>query len=140
MPSVVNYLSTLTYHPNPNCEQGHWYLLNNYNPGYFGDGTDAYTDNNDTNTVFTIPPSNVRNIGDELLASNISWKYYGDQWNRYLQDKYDQNPLDEYCNICNFFQYSTSIMTNDAVRTAHLKDTTTCTPISPAATCRPSLM
>ena len=29
-----------------------------------------------------------------------------------------------YCNICNFFQYSTSIMTNDAVRTAHLKDTT----------------
>jgi phospholipase C len=122
--SVLNYIGALPYHPASRCDQGHWYLLNNYNPGYFGDGTDAYIDNNDANTVFTIPPSSVRNIGDELLQYNISWKYYGDQWNRYLVDKYDQNPLDEYCNICNFFQYSTSIMTNDAVRTAHLKDTT----------------
>ncbi|MGC2108499.1 MAG: alkaline phosphatase family protein [Candidatus Korobacteraceae bacterium] len=124
VPAVLNYLATLPYHPNPNCDQNRWYLLNNYNPGYFGDGTNAYTDNNDANTVFTIPPSSVRNIGDELLENNISWKYYGDQWNRYLQDKYFQNPLDIYCNICNFFQYSTSIMTNDAVRTAHLQDTT----------------
>ena len=123
-PAVLNYLAALPYHPNPRCDQGHWYLLNNYNPGYFGDGTNAYTDNNNANTVFTIPPSSVRNIGDELLQNNISWKYYGDQWNRYLVDKYDQNPLDVYCNICNFFQYSTSIMTNQAVRTAHLKDTT----------------
>ena len=23
----------------PNCEKGHYYILNNYNPGYFGDGT-----------------------------------------------------------------------------------------------------
>ena len=29
----------------------------------------------------------------------------------------------QYCNICNFFQYSTSIMTNAAVRQAALKDT-----------------
>ena len=52
----------------PNCEPGHYYLLNNYNPGYFGDGSNAYTDNNASNTVFTIPPSSVRSIGDELLA------------------------------------------------------------------------
>ena len=121
---VLNYLSTLPYDPNPNCQQGHWYLLNNYNPGYFGDGSNAYLDNNDANTVFTIPPSSVRTIGDELLEQNVSFDYYGDQYNRYLQDKYYQNPLDAYCNICNFLQYSTSIMTNDAVRTAHLKDTT----------------
>jgi phospholipase C len=31
---------------------------------------------------------------------------------------------DQYCNICNPFQYATSIMTNAAVRTAHLQDTT----------------
>jgi phospholipase C len=123
VPAVLNYISTLPYHPNPNCESGHYYLLNNYNPGYFGDGTDAYTDNNDANTVFTIPPSNLRTIGDELLQQNISWKYYGDQWDRYLQDKYYQNPLNAYCNICNFEQYSTSIMTNQQVRTAHLQDT-----------------
>jgi phospholipase C len=122
--SITNYLGSLPYHPNLNCETGHYYLLNNYNPGYFGDGSNAYTDNNDANTVFTIPPSSLRNIGDSMLENNISWKYYGDQWNRYLQDKYFQNPLDVYCNICNMFQYSTSIMTNDAVRTAHLQDTT----------------
>ena len=121
---VQNYLASLPYEVDPKCAAGHWYILNNYNPGYFGDGTNAYTDNNNANTVFTIPPSTVRNIGDELLQYNISWKYYGDQWNRYVQDKYFQNPLDAYCNICNFFQYSTSIMTNAAVRTAHLKDTT----------------
>ena len=107
----------------PNCDPGHYYLLNNYNPGYFGDGSNAYTDNNNANTVFTIPPSSVRNIGDELLQYNVSFAYYGDQFDRYLQDKYEQNPLDVYCNICNFFQYSTSIMTNPQVRTAHLKDT-----------------
>ena len=39
---------------------------------------------NVANTPFTIPPSNVRNIGDSLLEKGISWKYYGDQWNRYL--------------------------------------------------------
>jgi len=121
--AVLEYLSNLPYEVDPRCAPGHYYLLNNYNPGYFGDGTNAYTDNNDANTVFTIPPSNVRTIGDELLQKGISWKYYGDQWNRYLADKYYQNPLNIYCNICNPFQYSTSIMTDPAVRTAHLKDT-----------------
>jgi phospholipase C len=103
--------------------------LNNYNPGYFGDGSNAYTDHNEFNTPFTIPPSSVRNIGDALLAANISFAYFGDQFNAYLTDKYQLNfgaigkTSDQYCNICNFFQYSSSIMTNPAVRTAHLKDT-----------------
>src|SRR5262249_46307717 len=35
---VVNYLSSLPRPIKPNCEPGHYYLLNNYNPGYFGDG------------------------------------------------------------------------------------------------------
>ena len=113
----------------PRCEKGHYYLLNNYNPGYFGDGSNAFTDTNANNTVFTIPPSSVRSIGDEMLAKGISWKYYGDQWNNYLKDKYQLNyaaigkNTDEYCNICNPFQYDTSIMTNAKVRTAHLQDT-----------------
>jgi phospholipase C len=127
--AVVTYLSQLPTEVTPNCDPGHYYLLNNYNPGYFGDGSNAYIDHFVYNTPFTIPPSSVRNIGDELLEANISWKYYGDQWNRYLKDKYQLNygdfgtESDEYCNICNPFQYSTSIMTNAAVRTAHLQDT-----------------
>ncbi|MGH6837991.1 MAG: alkaline phosphatase family protein [Methylocella sp.] len=120
---VLDYFKSLARKVNPDCENGHYYLLNNYNPGYFGDGTNAYTDANKSNTVFTIPPSSVRNIGDALNEKQISWAYYGDQFNRYLADKYYLNPQNAYCNICNFFQYSTSIMTNAAVRTAHLKDT-----------------
>jgi phospholipase C len=128
--AVTDYLSRLPNRVDPRCAPGHYYLLNNYNPGYFGDGSNAYTDNFVYNTPFTIPPSSVRNIGDALLEKNVSWKYYGDQWNAYLGDKYQLNygtvgaNSDQYCNICNFFQYSTSIMTNAAVRTSHLKDTT----------------
>jgi phospholipase C len=59
-----------------------------------------------------------------LTERQITWAYYGDQWNRYVQDPYQQNPADEYCNICNFAAYTTSIMTNSAIRTAHLKDYT----------------
>ncbi len=33
------------------------------------------------------------------------------------------SPTDEYCNICNWAQYSSSIMTDPAQRAAHLQDT-----------------
>ena len=64
-----------------------------------------------------------------LLEAGVSWKYYGDQWNSYLGDKYQLHygtvgaTSDQYCNICNPFQYQTQIMTNAAIRTEHLKDT-----------------
>ena len=121
---IRDYLGALRRKVNPNCQGGHYYLVNNYNPGYFGDGTNAYTDTNPKNYVFTIPPSNVRTIGDVLNEHDISWAYFGDQWNRYLVDKYQVNPADVYCNICNWAQYATSIMTNPAQRAEHLKDTT----------------
>jgi phospholipase C len=152
---IVAYLKSL--HIDPRCEPGHYYLLNNYNPGYFGNGANAYTDTGIANTVFTVPPSSLPSIGDDMLAHNVSWKYYGDDWNNYSGapsytpqpksvinpnglpgDPYEinfgpvgtANPLgipitasDEYCTICNPFQYDTSIMTNDAVRDAHIQDT-----------------
>ncbi|HEY1759452.1 MAG TPA: alkaline phosphatase family protein [Bryobacteraceae bacterium] len=126
---IVSYLQSLPTPIKPHCEKGHYYLLNNYNPGYFGNGNNAFTDTNAANTVFTIPPSSVRSIGDELLAEKISWKYYGDQWNNYVPDPYQLNygaigaNSDEYCNICNPFQYDTSIMANPKIRAAHIQDT-----------------
>jgi phospholipase C len=126
---IVKYLRSLPRPISPRCQSGHYYLLNNYNPGYFGNGNNAFTDTNPNNTVFTIPPSSVPSIGDDLNAANISWKYYGDQWNNYVPDPYQLNygaigaNTDEYCNICNPFQYDTSIMANEAVRTAHIQDT-----------------
>jgi phospholipase C len=125
----VNYLQSLPRPIDPHCEVGHYYLLNNYNPGYFGNGNNAFTDLSPDNTVFTVPPSSTPSIGDSLLAANISWKYYGDQWDNYVPDPYQLNygaigaKTDEYCNICNPFQYDTSIMANEKIRTAHIQDT-----------------
>jgi phospholipase C len=126
---IVNYLKSLPNPIDPRCEAGHYYLLNNYNPGYFGNGANAYTDTNANNTVFTIPPSSTPSIGDDLIKNHVSWKYYGDQWNNYVPDPYQLNYAaigkltDEYCNICNPFQYDTSIMANATVRNAHIQDT-----------------
>ena len=51
--AVLDYLATLPRPIDPRCEPGHYYLLNNYNPGYFGNGKNAYTDQNPANTPFT---------------------------------------------------------------------------------------
>jgi phospholipase C len=126
---IVHYLKSLPRPINPNCEPGHYYLLNNYNPGYFGNGKNAYTDQNPSNTPFTIPPSSTRSIGDTLNENFISWKYYGDQWNNYVNDPYQLNygtngpNADEYCNICNPFQYDRSIMSHPEQVAAHIQDT-----------------
>ena len=127
---IRKYLGSLARPINPNCEEGHYYLLNNYNPGYFGDGSNAYTDHFVYNTPFTIPGTNQRSIADVMLENHVSWKSYNDQWNQYLTDKYQLNygtigpNGDQYCNICNPFHYQAQIMANDAVRTAHIVDTT----------------
>jgi phospholipase C len=113
--AVVSYLQDPKLKISPNCEAGHYYLLNNYNPGYFGDGTV------DTTDKFAIPPSSSPSIGDVLLASQVSFRWYGEGWNQYAANPND--PTNVYCNICNPFQYQTSIMTNPTLRDAVLKDT-----------------
>ncbi|WP_335059947.1 alkaline phosphatase family protein [Nostoc sp.] len=116
---VLNYLNSLPYKPKSNCAANTYYLLNNYDPGYFGNGT---VNNGVTNNGFVIPPSPIRTIGDALLEKRISWRYYGEGWNKYVQNPTSNTNV--YCNICNPFQYVTSIMANEKVRTEHLKDTT----------------
>ena len=113
---VYQYLSKLPYKTSiAICQPSAYYLLNNYNPGYFGDGT--------VNTSeFTIPPTTQITIADSLDNANIGWKYYGDGWDLYLQDPNFNNPWNQYCNICNFAQYTSSIMTNPTLRQLHLAD------------------
>jgi phospholipase C len=41
--AITNYLASLSQPIKANCDPGHYYLLNNYNPGYLGDGTSAYS-------------------------------------------------------------------------------------------------
>ena len=124
---ITSYLNSLRTPINPHCEDGHYYLLNNYNPGYLGDGTSAYSSavlSDPGQTVFAIPPSPLRGIGDALMEKNISFAYYGDQWNTYLANP-DNNYVtadNTFCNICDFFLYQTSMMGTAAGR-AHNLDT-----------------
>ncbi len=121
--SVEAYLSSLNV--NPNCEAGHYYLLNNYNPGYVGDGQKAEK----IAGPYTIPPSSTPSIADVLNTYDISWAYYGEAWDAYVNDPNYYAEGSEYCNICNPFLYETNIMTGnnrDGVpyRIANLHDTT----------------
>jgi phospholipase C len=117
--SIKSYLNSLPYTPwSANCQKNAYYLVNNYNPGYFGTGEVAYVGGpND----FTIPPSKQNNIGLLLSNAGVSWRYYGEGWEGGTET--GPNGSNTYCNICNPFLYSTQIMTNSSLR-ANLKDTT----------------
>ena len=117
VPAIVNYLESLTRPVAANCDAGHYYILNNYNPGYNGDGSSSLAQ-----SPFTLPGTSVRHIGDALNDKGVSWKYYGDGWDVFLSDPTLANPLDTYCNICNPFNYATDIMTNATLRTEHIQD------------------
>jgi phospholipase C len=101
--AIASFFASLPYHPLDQCQPGHYYLLNNYNPGYHVDGT--------VNTApFTVPPQHDwPTIADQLSARNISWGYFGQGYN-------NGHPTAAYCGICDPFQYSTSVMTNPAER------------------------
>ncbi len=130
--AVRDYLATLPYRPNPNCEPGHFYMVNNNSPGFLPDGT---VDTKGITGGGSIPPTNVRTIGDELNDKAISWAYYGGAYNSAVElqklKEQGQTTSDPtilvgaaYCNICNFESYNNSIMGNTAQRTAHIKDAT----------------
>jgi phospholipase C len=132
---IVRYIENLSYSAEPNCQQNHYYMLNNVNPGYLPNGSLSGAGN--------VPPSPVRTIGDALIDKNISWAYYGGAFNDAVilsNEAVAANATSPslttaaladpahalgtaYCQICNPFQYAKSIMGNAAVRTAHIKDT-----------------
>jgi len=100
---IVNYLASLPYKAKSNCEAGHYYLINNSNPGYNADGSIS---------AGSVPPSTLRSIGDALNEHNITWGFFGADFRTQYY----------YCAICNPFQYLKSIMGNPAQRAAHLGD------------------
>jgi phospholipase C len=119
VPAVVNYLESLNPPISPRCAPNAYYLLNNYNPGYVGNGglESVYS-------AFTIPPTAQPHIGDVLSNAGVSYTYFGEGWNLYVTDPTATNPYDAYCNICNPFQYATDIMTDPTQIAAHIQDTT----------------
>jgi phospholipase C len=119
VPAVTNYLQSLKQPVNPNCVKGDYYLVNNYNPGYTGDGS-LYSQL----SPFTIPPTSQKSIGDDLVAHNVPFKYFGEDWDLYVTDPTESNTFDEYCNICNPFQYQTQFMGTQTARETYMADTT----------------
>jgi len=117
VPAVVNYLQALNPPISPRCTSGAFYLLNNYDPGYNGDGS------LNTFTPFVIPPTSQPHIGDVLNAAGVSYTYFGAGWDLYVTDPTESNPYDRYCTICNPFQYASDVMTNATQREAHIQDT-----------------
>jgi phospholipase C len=129
---IRQYLHSLPYGPSPNCDPGHFYMVNNDNPGFLPDGTVDITGIAGGRSV---PPSNVRTIGEALNDEGISWAYYGGAYNAAValtkieeQGGSTSDPTiligQAYCNICNFESYSSRIMGDSAQRTAHIKDAT----------------
>jgi phospholipase C len=191
---IVSYLNTLgdrTQYPatakaaannypegtSPNCDQGHWYMVDNTNPGFLPNGFPVPA------AQVSIPASPVKTIGDSLSAKGISWTYYGGSYRDAvaLSQDIENNPVINqivnasaagsssnsfsttaleiaaagittkingqtvtvpadpahalgvaYCQICNPFQYATSIMSQsadaktssgDALPVPHLADT-----------------
>ncbi|MBB5327773.1 alkaline phosphatase family protein [Tunturiibacter gelidoferens] len=119
VPAVTNYLQSLSRPVKPNCAPNSYYLVNNYNPGYNGDGTLA-----SQYSVFTIPPTTQKSIGDDLVAHNVPFKYFGEDWDLYVTDPTLSNSFNEYCNICNPFQYQTQFMGTQSARQTYIADTT----------------
>ena len=108
--SVNSYLKSLPYKPfhGGGCEAGAYYLVNNYNPGYMGDGTPAPLGS----TQFTVPPTRQENLALLLERHQVSWKFYGEGW----ADGKENGVAGTFCNICNPFLYSTQIMTDPKLR------------------------
>jgi phospholipase C len=130
---IRDYLATLPYHPDPKCEPGHFYMVNNDNPGFLPDGTVDVGAPNDGGIAGgkSIPPINTRTIGEALNEKGISWAYYGGAYNAAIAFQHDPtnpSPLVQigraYCNICNFESYTNAIMGDSAQRAAHIKDAT----------------
>jgi acid phosphatase len=99
---IRDYLASLGV--NPNCDSGHYYLVNNYGPAYQANGQPV-----DTSThPFTLPPQNLPNLAQSLTDAGVSWKYYIGGYN-------GGDANDSWCSICNPFQFIKSVVTNPAL-------------------------
>jgi phospholipase C len=124
--AIRDYLDSLPYNAEPNCQPEHYYMVNNDSPGFLPDGT---VDSKGIASGGSIPPTDVRTIGEALNEKSISWAYYGGAYSAAVALEHNPTSADPlvqigaaYCNICNFESYSTAIMGDAHERTRHIKD------------------
>jgi phospholipase C len=113
--AITDYLAALHPAVRTRCEPDHYYLINNVDPAYEPDGK---LDHESAEAHFHfVPPSRMRHIGDALTERGISFAYYGGGYAAAVAKK-----PNTYCNICNPFEYASSIMASPAKRHEHLRD------------------
>jgi phospholipase C len=129
--AIMGYLHSLPWSPDTtasNCEAGKFYMINNTRPGFLSNGNLNVAA---INAGTAVPPSSLRTIGDALNEKQIDWAFYGGGFDAARRfDDGSTDPIDVligtggdwYCDICNPFQYATSIMGDPAQRAAHIKD------------------
>jgi phospholipase C len=116
------YLTSLPYAVGPNCAPNTYYATRDADVPYTPNGTLAVA------TATTMAPLTQRHIGDELNARQIPWAWYSGGYDSAVAvangatDIFDQVLRAGYCDICNPFQYSKSVMADTNARSAHLKD------------------
>jgi phospholipase C len=72
-PGVAAILAVVKHHArHSNCEQGAYYLVNNYDPPYTIDGQPKALGED----KYVYPPQDVPTIGELLSAHNVSWRWY----------------------------------------------------------------
>jgi phospholipase C len=130
---IVDYLKSLPWRPDltpTNCAPNTFYMINNTRPGFLSNGQ---LNTAAINAGTAVPPSSLRTIGDALNEKNIRWAFYGGGFDAARRfDNGSTDPVDVmigtggdfYCDICNPFQYASSIMGDPAQRAAHIKDAT----------------
>jgi phospholipase C len=107
--SVAAYLNSPPAKVKLNCDPGHYYMLNNLNPGYLANGQV------DT-TTFTVPPVPTHSIGDVLLDSGVSFAYFNEGW--------DQAVANGGSAGADAFEFQTRFMTSPTLRPQVNKDLT----------------
>ena len=102
---------------NPNCDAGHYYLVNNYSMYWNQDGST----NQLGSDKFVLPPQSNPTIADIMTNAGLSWKYYsadrGNDVTRFATNV-DGIPLlfHSYCGICDPLAGYTSIETTAQVQ------------------------
>jgi len=102
--AIRDYLASLPYRVfnDGNCAPDTYYLVNNYRPGYFADGTARPLGPD----KFVLPPQTMPTIGEALAAKGVSWRWYSG--GRTVAGGVDRK---QYCEICDALTHSTAVMT-----------------------------
>ena len=101
--AIRDYLRSLPYRVlnDGNCAPGNYYLVNNYRPGYFADGTARPLGPD----KYVLPPQIAPTIGEALSRKGVSWRWYSGGRTAQGIDRR------QYCDLCDALAYSTAVMT-----------------------------